>query len=66
MVMDPDTAILPTLSIGIIYKETPKSYVVVSDIERYNSGDEATYLIIRKPAVVSIKEYGVIKLRKIK
>lgn len=65
MVSDPDTAITPTLSVGIIYKNTKKSYVLVSDIERYEDRDEATYMIIRKP-VVSIKEYGEIELAQIR
>lgn len=65
MITDPDLAIIPTLSVGILYKETAKSYVVVSDIERYEGRDEATYTIIRKP-IVSLQSYGEIELRKIR
>lgn len=65
MVIDPDTAIKPTLSVGIIYKDTKKSIVLVSDIERYEDRDETTYTIIRKP-VVAIREYGEIELAKIR
>lgn len=65
MFPDPDTAIIPTLSIGVLYKETLKSYVLVSDIERYADRDDTTYTIIRKP-VVAVKEYGEIELRKIR
>lgn len=65
MVIDPDTAINPTLSVGIIYKETKKSFVLVSDIERYEDRDETTYTIIRKP-VVSVKAYGEIEITKLR
>lgn len=62
MVSDPDSAIMPTLSVGILYKTTEKSYVLISDIEKYDHRDDATYTIIRKPAVVSQQEYGEIEL----
>lgn len=64
MVKNPDKAITPVLTVGIIYKETPKCYVVVSDVERYGTHTDASYTVILKP-VVSIKEYGDIKLRKL-
>lgn len=57
MVDDPDNAINPTLSVGILYKQTKKSYVIVSDIERYTDRDDATYTIIRKP-IVSMMVFG--------
>jgi len=65
MVKDPDTAIIPTLSVGILYKETEKSYVLVSDIEKYENRDDCTYTIIRKP-IVSMKEFGEIPIEEIR
>lgn len=65
MVSDPDIAINPTLSVGIIYKETKKCYVLVSDIERYKERDDVTYTIINKP-VMAINVYGEIELEKIR
>jgi hypothetical protein len=65
MVSDPDTAITPTLTVGILYKDTAKSYVVVSDIERYEDRDEATYTIIRKP-IVALQAYGEIEITRIR
>lgn len=62
MVRDPDTSILPTLSVGIIYKSTKKSYVLISDIEKYTNRDDITFTIIRKAAVVGLQKYGEIEL----
>lgn len=59
---NPDTFVTPTLSFGVITKETDKSLVLVSDIERYETGDETTYTIIFKSAIVGRKKYGEIKL----
>ena len=61
MVSDPDAAIIPTLSVGILYKKTKRSYVLVSDIERYEDRDDATFTIIRKP-IISMEEFGEIEL----
>lgn len=65
MFSNPDTAINPTLSTGILYKQTKKSYVLISDVERYSDRDDITYTIIRKP-IVAIKEYGEIELASIR
>jgi hypothetical protein len=56
----------PTLSIGILMKETKKSILLVSDIERYEDRDEANYLIILKSSIVSMKGYGKVNLKKIR
>ena len=61
MITNPDDAVIPTLTVGILYKQTKKAYVVVQDIEKYNDRDDITYFIIRKP-VLSLKEYGDIEL----
>lgn len=56
---DPDSALLtPTLSFGIIVKETDKTILLVSDIERYSDRDEATYLLILKSTIEGIQTYG--------
>lgn len=66
MLKNPHDALTPTLSVGILYKETDKVLVLVSDIERYSEHDDATYTIILKSSVVSVKEYDKIKLRKLR
>ena len=52
-----------TLSVGIILEETKKCILLVSDIERTQDKDDATYLIILKSTIESIKKYGKIKLK---
>lgn len=66
MTNDPDTAIMPTLSVGILYKQTKKSLVLVTDIEKYETRDDITYTIILKPAIISQQEYGEITLEKLR
>ena len=61
-----DDALIPTLSIGILYRETAKTITLVSDIERYVDRDDTTYLIILKNTVVSVQEYGRIKVKKLR
>jgi len=56
----------PTLSIGLIVDETEKALVLASDIERYEERDDVTYTIIYKSAIQSIKEYGSIKIARLK
>lgn len=52
-----------TLSIGIILDETDKTLLLVSDIERLADRDDATYLVILKSTIESIKKYGKISLK---
>jgi hypothetical protein len=60
---NPDDFVLPTLSIGIVLKETDKALVLVSEIERYrNQEDDMTYTLIFKDAIVGRKKYGKIEL----
>lgn len=66
MVENPDEEITLTLSVGVIYKETEETITLVSEIERYSDKDDATYLIILKNAIESTKEYGRIKLKKLR
>jgi hypothetical protein len=63
---DADKELIPTLSIGILYNETEKTITLVSDIERYHDRDDTTFLIILKSTVVSLKEYGMIKVRRLR
>lgn len=65
MVDDPDNHVIPTLTVGILYKNSKKTYVIVSDIEKYEDRDDANYTIIRKP-VLSVKEYGDIELEELR
>lgn len=61
---NPDVLIeTPLISIGFLYKETKKTMVIVSEIVP-NEFDEANYTIIRKDAIVGVKKYGTIALRK--
>jgi len=63
---DADKELIPTLSIGILYNETEKTFTLVSDIERYHDRDDTTFLIILKSTVVSVKEYGMIKIKRLR
>lgn len=58
-------ALRPTLSIGLIYKETDNEILLVSNLERYADRDEADFMLILKGTIISVKEYGTIELRKI-
>lgn len=60
LVEDPDELLdKPMLSIGIIYKETDKTILLLHDIE---SVEKATYIVILKSTIVAIKKYGQIEL----
>lgn len=61
---NPDEHIRPVLSVGIVLDETDKVLVLGSCIERYAEYDDVSYMIILKATIVSIKEYGKIKLTK--
>lgn len=59
---DPNDALTPTLSVGILYKKTKKFYVLVTDIERYGDRDDCTYTVIGRHAIISQQDYGEIEL----
>jgi hypothetical protein len=63
---DPDNSVLPTLSFGVVIKETDKTLILVSEIERYNYGDDFSYTLIYKNAITGRKKYGTIELKNIK
>ena len=58
----PEKLMRPTLTIGFIFRETDDTMTLVSDLERYEDGDEATYVVIYKATIVGVTEYGKIKL----
>jgi hypothetical protein len=61
---NPDERIRPVLSIGIVLDETEKVLVLGSCIERYETYDDVSYMLILKATIVSIKEFGTIKIAK--
>jgi hypothetical protein len=52
----------PALSVGILIKETEKSLLLVSDLDRYDDRDEGTYMCILKSTIVATKKYGTIPI----
>lgn len=62
IIKNPEKLMRPTLTIGFIYRQTDKTMTVVSELERYDEGDEATYVVIFKSTIRAVTEYGKIKL----
>ena len=62
IVTDPESLIFPTITIGILLKQTKRLLTIVSDIERYEDGDNADYMIILRSCVQGIMEYGEIEI----
>ena len=61
--LDPDELVeRPTISVGILVRESPKAYVIASDLERYEDRDDATYTVILKSTVVGLEKYGKVQL----
>lgn len=52
----------PMMSVGILLKETEKSVLLVSDLERYSDRDDATYMVILKNTILAMQRYGNIEL----
>jgi hypothetical protein len=63
---NPDDILVTVLSVGIIYKETDKTLVLVNCIERYEERDDASYTIILKSTIQGIKEYGGIEIEELR
>jgi len=57
---------IPTLTVGLLMRETDKSLLLAHDIERFSEYDNSTYSVILKNAVISIKEFGEIQLDNIR
>lgn len=56
----------PTLTVGLLVKKTKNTIVIVSDIERYKDRDEASYMVIFRPSIIAIKEYGDIEIQNLR
>lgn len=63
---NPDVFVSPTLSVGIVLRETEKVIVLVSNIERYPDRDDCNYLIIYKGSIISRAKKGTIKLKRLR
>lgn len=65
---DPDSIVdTPTLTVGILLRETESSLLVAHDIERGRDIDHATYTVILKGTIVGdIQQYGKIKLKNLR
>jgi hypothetical protein len=58
--------IRPSLTLGLLYKKTKKYIIVASNIDRYEEGDQADFIVIFRDAILSTKEYGTIKINRLK
>lgn len=58
--------IRPSLTFGLLYKETDKYIILVQHIERFDDHDGTDYFIILKGTILSIKEYGKINIYKLR
>jgi hypothetical protein len=52
---------MPTLTVGILLRETEKSLLIAHDLE-HTEIDSSTFTVIHKDAVISKKEFGEIDL----
>lgn len=57
--------IRPTLTFGLLYKKTRKYIVVAQNIDRYGTHDEVDFMIIHKPSILGLQEYGKIKIERL-
>lgn len=62
MPKNPDDILTTNLSVGIIYKETDKTLILVNCIEKYDDRDDTSFTAILKSTIQGIKEYGDIEL----
>jgi hypothetical protein len=61
---NPEKFITSVLSVGVVLEETEKVLVLVSEIERYDERDDASYIVILKSTILNRKTFGTLKLRK--
>lgn len=54
--------IRPSLTIGLLYKKTRKYIVVTHHVDRFEDEDKADFTIIYRDAILSMHEYGTIKI----
>jgi len=57
---------VPTLTVGILLRETEKSLLVAHDLERLADEDRGIYTTILKSTVIGVKEFGEIDLENIR
>jgi hypothetical protein len=57
---------VPTLTVGILLRETDKSLLVAHDIERLENVDNSIYTVILKSTIISTKVFGRINLNSIR
>ena len=54
--------IIPSLTIGILYKQNKRYVIIASHIERYHDRDQADYTIILRNNIIAMQEHGTITL----
>lgn len=65
--LNPDEVFdVPTLTVGILLRETDKSFLIAHDIERLEETDNSTYTVILKNAVIGKQEFGSIDIENIR
>lgn len=63
---DLEDYIIPTLTVGLLYKQTDDYVVLVHTAERQFHLDEGDFTIIFNGCIISMKEFGTIKLTKLR
>jgi len=63
---DEDLGITPTLTVGLLYKQTDDYIVLAHTIERTSEFDESDYTVIFSGCIVSMKKFGNLKLTKLR
>jgi hypothetical protein len=62
-----DGFIQPSLTVGILYKETDRYLIIISHVERHEFSDQCDYTIILKSSLLgALKEYGTIELKRLR
>lgn len=57
---------MPTLTAGILLRETEKSLLIAHDIERLEDIDSSIYTVILKSTVINMKEFGIIEIEELR
>jgi hypothetical protein len=66
IIKNPADALTPTLTLGLLWKETKGYVVIISNVERYRDRDDANYIIILKGCIRGIRRYGKLKVGKLR
>ncbi len=56
----------PSLTLGLLYKETKKYIILIQHIERYEDRDEVDFFIIFKGTILGTRQYGEEEVRNIR